>query len=473
MRTATLSLTDRLLQAFPSGSFCLPAMLELAAIEETDSVPTAAVECAMRPRLLLNPHWIEKHAATPEKLVMLTLHELHHVVLGHTRLYPRATSLDNLVFDAVINSMLCHLLPDPACTTLMTDFYDHRVFPECFLRPAPEWKPGERGKTPAALQKPELSHLAPLHRRLYSPEGVGYEELREALRTKASPNTFGSVPLLGDHRDESDGASSAGQLEIRSPALLSEVSRIVERWPQPPTPIRGRSLADVLGSTRIVVQPASNARQLASLLLRVAGVQSGGRIRAWRDRPHPVETPIPSLNRRSTVLRSLGCRPLLHRSETAVRQHVASGDLVHIYLDVSGSVGSVIPALYGAVLACMRYVHPKVHLFSTIVADVNLSQLRSGVCKTTNGTCIECVGSHMEQHRVRRAVLITDGHVGKPGASTARVLERAIIGVAMTPSSDWRADLEDFTDHWAELSLESAHKSIDISFRPSILKGNP
>ena len=83
----TISLTDQLLQAFPSGSFCLPAMLELASIEETDAVPTAAVECVARPRLLLNPTWIAEHAGTPEKLVMLTLHELHHVVLGHTRLY--------------------------------------------------------------------------------------------------------------------------------------------------------------------------------------------------------------------------------------------------------------------------------------------------------------------------------------------------------------------------------------------------
>ena len=84
MNAATSSLTERLLQAFPSGSFCLPAMLELASIEETDAVPTAAVECCARPRLLLNPQWINEHAATTEKLVMLTLHELHHVVLGHT-----------------------------------------------------------------------------------------------------------------------------------------------------------------------------------------------------------------------------------------------------------------------------------------------------------------------------------------------------------------------------------------------------
>ena len=151
--TQLASLTDRLLQAFPSGSFCLPAMLELAAIVETDAVPTAAVECSARPRLLLNPTWIAEHADTPEKLVMLTLHELHHVVLGHTRLYPRAEPLDNLVFDAVINSMLCHMLPDRACTSLMTDFYHEDRFPECFPRPPTGWMPGGTVTTPSALSK--------------------------------------------------------------------------------------------------------------------------------------------------------------------------------------------------------------------------------------------------------------------------------------------------------------------------------
>ena len=48
MNATTNSLTERLLQAFPSGSFCLPAMLELASIQETDAVPTAAVECCAR-----------------------------------------------------------------------------------------------------------------------------------------------------------------------------------------------------------------------------------------------------------------------------------------------------------------------------------------------------------------------------------------------------------------------------------------
>jgi len=463
------SLTDRLLQAFPSGSFCLPAMLELAAIEETTDVPTAAVECLARPRLLLNPQWIAEHAATPEKLVMLTLHELHHVVLGHTRLYPRITPLDNLVFDAVINSMLCHLLPDQACMALMTDFYSERAFPECFLRPPPGWRPGKPARTPAALTRPELAHLAPLHASLYTPQGVCYEALREALKPKVSKDQLGSVKLLGDHRSESDGASSAGQLEIRSPALLSEVRRIVERWPQPPDPIRGRSLANELRRVSVPVRRPSNAQRLAGLLRLVAGVSDRGRLRSLRVQPHPVESPLPVIDRRSTVLRSLGVNPLLHRASVPARTRTPSGERVHVYLDVSGSVTGLVPALYGAVLACGDRVHPVVHLFSTQVVDATLQQLRMGYCKTTHGTCIECVGDHMVRNRVRRAVMVTDGYVGKPGAGTHAALEQAVLGVALTQGGT-RQDLQAMTDHWAE--LDDLQTSTRNNFTSTQLQGD-
>jgi hypothetical protein len=129
-----------------------------------------------------------------------------------------------------------------------------------------------------------------------------------------------------------------------------------------------------------------------------------------------------------------------------------SSDRVHVYLDVSGSVTGMVPSLYGAVLACGPRVHPVVHLFSTKVFDVTLQQLRAGRCETTNGTCIECVGEHMTRHGVRRAVLVTDGFVGKPGTSTHAAMKQAVVGVALTPGSTQHADLEEVADHWANLS---------------------
>jgi len=151
-------------------------------------------------------------------------------------------------------------------------------------------------------------------------------------------------------------------------------------------------------------------------------------------------------------MRSLGAQPLLHRTTVPTRRMAPSSDRVHVYLDVSGSVTGMVPALYGAVLACGPRVHPVVHLFSTKVFDVTLQQLRAGRCETTNGTCIECVGEHMTRHGVRRAVLVTDGFVGKPGASTHAVMKQAVVGVALTPGSTQRADLEEVADHWANLS---------------------
>jgi hypothetical protein len=401
---------------------------------------------------LLNPQWINEHAATPEKLVMLTLHELHHVMLGHTRLYPRATPLDNLVFDAVINAMLCHLLPDRACVAMMTDFYREDRFPECLLRPSRGWKPGQPGVVPQPLYSAKLMHLQSLYAQLYTPQGVGYDELRDALQRTVTPEILQGVTLLGDHRDETDGASSAGQLEIRSPALLGEVRRIVERWPQPTDPIRGRSLANELKRMAVKIVPPSNATRLARLLQRVGAHSQHGCLQGIRSIPHLAETPLPTMDRRSAVMRSLGAQPLLHRTTVPTRRMAPSSDRVHVYLDVSGSVTGMVPALYGAVLACGPRVHPVVHLFSTKVFDVTLQQLRAGRCETTNGTCIECVGEHMTRHGVRRAVLVTDGFVGKPGASTHAAMKQAVVGVALTPGSTQRADLEEVADHWANLS---------------------
>jgi hypothetical protein len=62
-------------------------------IVESDEVPTAAVECQLQPRLLINPGFVEKHAETPEKLLVLVMHELHHVLLGHTTLFPAVTKI--------------------------------------------------------------------------------------------------------------------------------------------------------------------------------------------------------------------------------------------------------------------------------------------------------------------------------------------------------------------------------------------
>lgn len=234
---APASLAERILDAFPSGSYALSALLRLMDIVECTDVPTAAVECLIQPRLLVNPEFVAKHAHTSEKLLMLVMHELHHVLLGHTTLFPRVTKVQNFVFDAVINGLVCRMFPGADHTTFFTGYYNAESFPQCLLRPPPGWP--DKAITAGgitALPEPQRGLVKDVNEALYSPAGATYREVFQALPSLLDEQLIGAIPLLGGH--EGDG-TSAGQLEHRSPVLFDIVRGIVEQWPQPPDPIRG------------------------------------------------------------------------------------------------------------------------------------------------------------------------------------------------------------------------------------------
>ena len=103
-RTAAPSLVERVLDCFPANSYALAGLLRLLDVVETTEIPTAAVECRAQPRLLVNPQFVARHAPTAETLMMLVMHELHHVLLGHTTLFDASTPGANFALDAVINA---------------------------------------------------------------------------------------------------------------------------------------------------------------------------------------------------------------------------------------------------------------------------------------------------------------------------------------------------------------------------------
>ncbi len=448
----TVSLAERILDCFPSGTYALVALLRLLDVVETDEVPTAAVECRAQPRLLVNPAFVAEWAPTPEKLLMLVMHELHHVLLGHCRLFPRVTWVDNLAFDAVINALLCRMFPEPEHVRFFTDYYRDDHFPDCLLRPVAGWPAPAAPELPPALLAPELREVGDVYRALYSAKGASYGDLYGALANLLNEALAAAVPLLGDHRP-GGGSSSGGELEARSPVLFDAVRQIVERWPQPPDPIAGRSLADLLLDEAVRPKVRPTNRATLRRLFRLVGSCEGedGVRRAWKEGPSPVETPLPTFDRRSVVLRALGAQPLLHAGSVSRRQRRPAGEKVHVYLDVSGSIGNLKGALYGAVLDCRAFVHPVAHLFSTAVVDVSLADLRRGRCETTGGTSIDCVAEHLRAHAVRRAVLITDGFVGPPAGEHRETLSKARLGVALTPGMASRDDLKDVTDYWGQL----------------------
>ena len=451
----TTDLGVRILDAFPSGSYSLSALLRLMDIVETDAVPTAAIECRVQPRLLINPAFVERHAATPEKLLMLVMHELHHVLLGHTTLFPRPTPVHNFVFDAVINGVVCRMFPRPAYTAFFRDYYSPERFPECLLAPPPGW-PGRRTRVAPGLKMVPVEvrwRAREVHSALYSKGGASYSEVYDLLPKLIAEigqdptGLVGSVPLLGEHGDEEQQ-----QLEDGSPVLFDVVRGVVERWPQPPDPIRGRSMADILTEARVAAAPApSNRALLRKLIRKIADVGAGGVLRVSLDERVEVPTPIPSLARRSLVLQALGQRPLLHPGTVTWRRRAPAGARVHVYLDVSGSMSGVLGPLYGAILDCAALVEPTVHLFSTQIVDISLAELRAGKCVGTGGTGIDCVAEHIAKHRVKRALLVTDGWVGVPTGRHHGTLARTHLAVAYLGGNTNEDDLRAVARHTCTL----------------------
>jgi hypothetical protein len=448
------AIEERILDCFPSGSYALTALLRLVDIVESDKVPTAAVECHIQPRLLVNPEFVDRHANTPERLLMLVMHELHHVLLGHTTLFKTVTSIDNFVFDCVINALVSRMFPEPEHVSFFTEFYSDEKFPDCLLRPPSEWDGNVVGKLPPAIKGLPKEHRAAaseVYRGLYSSTGVTYDEIFEILPRLVVDGGVSGIPLLGGH--DEDGATR-GNIEHRSPVLFDVVRSIVEEWPQPPDPISGRSLADILHQDTLSMRRVpGNRAVLRSLLRKIAGNGANGRIRRIGDLRISVPTPIPLIDRRSTVLRALGADPVFYAGSTEVRRRTPSGDRVHVYVDVSGSMNGIKDAIYGAVNDCREWVHPSVHLFSNGISDVTRDDIRKGVVKTTGGTDVACIAKHMEINKVRRACIVTDGWVGEPRGGHFTTLAKSRLGVAYAGEPVNTNDLSGVANHTVTLRL--------------------
>jgi predicted metal-dependent peptidase len=134
-----VSIRERIFNVLPAASYQMEKLFGLFDIEFSTKTETAAVECRTTPRLLLNKGFLEKYCQDDGDLFLLILHELYHVILGHTRLFPRVAPIDNIVFDAVINSMLSRTVGRTVGTSLFIRVNGYDSLPERLLRPPPGW----------------------------------------------------------------------------------------------------------------------------------------------------------------------------------------------------------------------------------------------------------------------------------------------------------------------------------------------
>ncbi|GIU77909.1 MAG: hypothetical protein KatS3mg005_1147 [Bryobacteraceae bacterium] len=484
-------------EAFPAGSYAVCGLMRLLDIQESREVETAALVQADAPVILVNPDFAARYARTPERQAALILHELLHLLLGH-QLRPM-TKIDNFIFDALINAMVCFMTREPSYWSLFTSYYSSRRFPECLLRPPVGFRMREPGfwtavYVPRVLRGSRMWKARQVYQALYNSWGTTYTDV---LRLFDILVRFHGELLRGVDREMADGMVQEEGTEglRRQESIIWADEEAACEWEEPEElPDRVPSLDELtlLGSHPALLQddeicnedlarevsaalapmnsrlphrsqeemryqlnlqiPAEvesrNSAALTRLIEKVA-YEGHAAARSVRENNIRLLTAVPAMDRRSNVLRFLGLEPLLYGWEMPERQRRRITP-VHVYLDVSGSATPFIASLCKAVLACKELVSQRVHLFSTRIEDMQVRRLAAGQIPSWGGTDIRCVLEHMKFNDIQNAVILTDGYVGKPDACWEGFLRECCIAVALTPGGSL-SDLGDFVRHHVRL----------------------
>ena len=409
----------------------LDALLTVSRVEWSLEITTACIECVERPVLRLNPDFVARWCHTPERLTMLVLHELAHVMLGHTRLFPRPTVLHNIAFDAIVNRTVLAMLEGSGAVVhryaaLLTDLYTADTSPEFLLRPPPGW-PGQPAwraslRLPAALRR--------VHAQLYGSGGahagmltVTYGEIMEALRSTKHDDDA-DVELLGAH-----GATPA-EREAMNGTRDSHVADVLDTGFDA---LRGLLPGAGVELARSHIRHAAREPALERalrVLLRRAVHRDGasGAQLTWEPRDVTV---VHRLHDRRAACRVhaaslLGApAPMLFAGRVLERKPAPRGLL--IYVDVSGSMDRLLPALRRALRTLRNEIRPRLFWFSTTVIAARPGDLEEGRVPTTGGTSVTAVLQHI-MNKVAAGVpvvVLTDGHLESVQRATyRRLLER-------------------------------------------------
>lgn len=450
LKEETTHILMRLRSALPSATFEMETFTRLADVVATRQVPTAAVECKHRPRLLINPDFVTEYCQRDEHLFLLVMHELMHVLLAHTSLYPRMTKAQNIAFDAIINATLMRTFNTPEYMGFFDAINPADKFPHLLLRPpvgwphAPEYPPDTPTGTTRIMKQ--------LYPKQLNKQAIPtfYEEVlalvREGLRQQGLLEEV-SVILLGDHESP---------LEAYRKTFLKDVmGRVTKNWHLGIGKRGGFGLGSTENDWKIDASDAGYAVRLtfSRLLQQYINPHSTAR-------ESPQKRPVIHNNGRGVLpnprdrqqhaKQSLGIPSLLWEQQTPVTRKTHDDNArAFIYLDVSGSMSDILPYLVGLMRSYVANGLAEIFQFSTAVSPLRLHELKQGIVKSTGGTNIACVMEHVSTqiHRVKRVMIVTDGYTNSPSIQDVAFIKQNRMAVCVvlpheSPYRDHLAPLE-------------------------------
>lgn len=442
---------SRLLGAMPAATFEMETLARLSDIVATTDIPTAAVECTHRPRLLINPQFVAQFCRRDEHLFLLVMHELWHVMLAHTALYPRVTMAHNIAFDAIINAGLMRHFRKPEYMGFFDKLNPPDKFPHLLLRPPIGWP-----------DNPHYPDIGPpgtkrILRQLYPPPGPFwrrampfYDEILDLIREDMRQRGMlvdGEPVLLGDHDGENgDGAG------YENPYLRDAMGKIVKKWPTKPTDFGAPGSGGNLDDLQLNPYITSDAtRRAFAKVLRICLSPTPGSFRRKQRLPIPAisgKSVLPNARDRLMVARQeLGLPSTLWAREGTVKARVPEQPVrAHVYLDVSGSMSRVLPHLVHLLTPYVMSGKAEVFQFSTVIQPLPVQKLRRGMVRSTGGTSINCVMRHLlgDEVKTKRALILTDGYTGVPRDDhIAQLREKNMrVHIVLPAESPYKDDLE-------------------------------
>ena len=389
--------------------FAVRAVLRILQVEFSDEVPTLAVTCVERPRLLVNLEFLEAHCKQDSHVKAVICHEFLHVLLRHTERFRINDPARHLAFDAVINAII-HREMGSEYSGMMSDYYREATGLGRLLRPITMEDRGHWGEMrdadPRAAER-EYPHFHAWHG-LYM-GSINADDIAEIASDFRRKHPELKLRLIGGH--EAGQSFPDGDHEALPEALREAL---------------GRSLSSMNGSG---IWRIPKSRGLGAPAFRNAMPAADTAVERWKHEtqavlerhlqpdpqgklrevlPHEFCLPVLSPGDRRAALRSLWS-PFLPEARWHTQKHERSGS-AQVYLDVSGSMYAEMPLLIALLQRLHRHIRKPLWAFSTEVARAHIEKGQL-IADTTGGTSMSCVLDHVALTQPPSAVVITDGYI--------------------------------------------------------------
>ncbi|MBF0501959.1 MAG: hypothetical protein HQM09_17605 [Candidatus Riflebacteria bacterium] len=453
--------------------FALRAVLRILEVEFTTRVPTLAVTCEDKPRLLVNLEFVRENCFRDDHVKAVLCHEFLHVLLRHTEKKLPFSRARHIAFDAVINAII-HRQYGVTYSSMMAKYYAKASGLLKLLRPmnreeaiaynsnlssVPAWVRAWGDLYKGNLNADDIASLASdLGTSLLLSVKLKGSLVLSGGGSKDSILPGGGMGLNvgdrdgnraddddgddnGNSGDDSDGGGGGngdgngdGSFVLVDDGgegfdgLLGGHEELEKEASQALRDALKQSLKEMNGSGiwRLPKSQGVGANPYETLITQIDEPMA-----RWRRATLAVLKrhlqPDPKSRARKPVLSEYRIPVLSSRDRRAflksswstflpdacwIEDIVKRDGTAQVYLDVSGSMNAEMPQIIALLARLSRYIRRPFWAFSDEVAPavIERGQLKA---MTSGGTSLSSVLRHIAKTRPSAAVVVTDGYIEK------------------------------------------------------------